>query len=150
MNTNIINNIMDRGGHEGWAVAENLDDMTKDFHFDSFEQASEFCQRVAHFCNNTDHHPEWSMLNNGCTVHVRLTSHFAGNKVTRLDFELAERMNKVFKSNAKSFKMNPMFTARQSATYQYAFGILLFGSLFVKFVSNNAYQAEQHAAIHTP
>jgi pterin-4a-carbinolamine dehydratase len=43
--------------------------------------------------NKLDHHPEWKLSNNGLTVDVRLTSHFAGNKVTRLDFELAEAMN---------------------------------------------------------
>ena len=114
MNQNIINNIMDRGGSEGWVVAENLDDITKDFHFDSFEQASAFCQHTAHFCNKKDHHPEWAVLNNGCTVRVRLTSHFAGNKVTRLDFELAEAMNESHKYTMSSFKMFPRFSPRET------------------------------------
>ncbi len=36
------------------------------------------------------------MLDGGKTVEVRLTSHFAGNKVTRLDFQLAEAMNEAY------------------------------------------------------
>ena len=93
MNQNIITDIMDRGGHDGWETETNLNFMTKSFDFKSFEEANSFVQHVSKFCNQKDHHPEWSVSNAGCTVNVKLTSHFAGNKVTRLDFELAEAMN---------------------------------------------------------
>ena len=93
MNQNIITDIMDRGGHDGWETEENLNFMRKSFDFKSFEEANSFVQHVSKFCNQKDHHPEWSVSNGGCTVNVKLTSHFAGNKVTRLDFELAEAMN---------------------------------------------------------
>ena len=89
MNQNVITNIMDSGGHDGWETAENLDYMKKSFEFVSFEEANTFIQHVSKFCNEKDHHPEWSSSDGGKVVNVRLTSHFAGNKVTRLDFELA-------------------------------------------------------------
>jgi len=54
-----------------------------------------------------DHHPEWKLSNNGMTVDVRLTSHFAGNKVTRLDFELAEAMNEAYSITLSTFSMFP-------------------------------------------
>jgi len=42
MNQNIVANIMDRGGHDGWETAENLDYMKKSFEFRNFEEANAF------------------------------------------------------------------------------------------------------------
>ena len=44
-----------------------------------------------------------------------MTSHFANNTVTLLDFELAENMSKVYKSTAK-FNMYPRFEPSQFVT----------------------------------
>ena len=107
MNKNIIEAIVDRGGNDGWNTTE--DAMTKSFQFDSFEQANHFRERVSLFADGKDHHPEWSVTDGGCTVNVTLTSHFAGNKVTRLDFELGEQMNKQYALSVKSYKMYPRF-----------------------------------------
>ena len=96
MNQNVIYNIINRGGVNGWTTADNLDDLKRSFTFSSFEQAQAFCQEVAKVSNTIDHHPEWSLGDKGLTVNVRLTSHFAGNKVTRLDFQLAEAMNEAY------------------------------------------------------
>ena len=109
MNQTKITNIIERGGVEGWDDGDNLDALTKTFDFDSFEQANAFIQSVGKFCEQKDHHPEWSSSNGGRTVHVRLTSHFANNKVTLFDFELAQHMNKQFSANAK-FNPNPRFS----------------------------------------
>jgi pterin-4a-carbinolamine dehydratase len=68
--------------------------MTKSFSFKSIDHAQAFMQEVGKFCSQKDHHPEWSSSDKGKTVSVRLTSHFAGNKVTLFDFQLAEHMNK--------------------------------------------------------
>ncbi len=54
-----------------------------------------------------DHHPEWNITNGGKTVNVRLTSHFNNNKVTKLDFELAEIMNEQESVTLSTFSMNP-------------------------------------------
>jgi 4a-hydroxytetrahydrobiopterin dehydratase len=93
MNSNIVERIQSRGGSDGWAIAEDASAMTKSFEFETFEQANYFCQSVTSFCNEKDHHPEWSVADGGRTVEVRLTTHWAGNTVTRSDFELAEEMN---------------------------------------------------------
>lgn len=53
------------------------------------------------FAESKDHHPEWKLTNGGRNVEVRLTSHFANNKVTLFDFELAEAMNRANKRAAK-------------------------------------------------
>jgi pterin-4a-carbinolamine dehydratase len=39
MNQNVIYNIINRGGINGWTTAENLDDLKRSFTFSSFEQA---------------------------------------------------------------------------------------------------------------
>ncbi len=101
MNQTKITNIIERGGIEGWDDSANLDALTRTFQFDSFEQANSFIQSVGKFCETKDHHPEWSSSNGGKSVKVRLTSHFAGNKLTLYDFELAENMNKTFKEASK-------------------------------------------------
>lgn len=53
----------------------------------------------------------------------KLTSHFAGNKVTLFDFQLAEQMNKDFKITSKQHKMYP----RMSAYQRYSILIFLGG-----------------------
>ena len=93
MNENKIDNLISRGGTDGWSTVGELDALTKTFVFDNFEQANAFIQKVGKFAETKDHHPEWSSSNNGSQVHARLTSHFANNKVTIFDFELAENMN---------------------------------------------------------
>ena len=108
MNTNIIDNIVARGGNDGWDMKN--DALVKSFDFDSFEECQAFVMRVAKDAEAKDHHPEWSVTNGGKTVDVMLTSHFAGNTVTRLDFELAEAMNNAHDEVRGSFKMYPWFT----------------------------------------
>ena len=115
MVTNKIDNILDKGGIEGWNEGENLDALTKSFEFDSFEQANHFIQSVGNFAEKNDHHPEWSSSNGGRTVNVRLTSHFA-NRVTLFDFELAQHMNKEYKGTQKSFNMFPRYNHHQFAS----------------------------------
>ena len=113
MNQTRITNIIDRGGIEGWTDTGNLDSFTKTFEFDSFEQGQAFVQEVGKFCEAKDHHPEWTCLNGGKQIHVKLTSHFANNKVTLFDFELAEHMNQTYSDTVGSFKMFPRFQERQ-------------------------------------
>ena len=55
-----------------------------------------------------DHHPEWQVSDGGKVVNVRLTTHWAGNTVTRSDFELAEEMNNAA-SAAGRFKQYERF-----------------------------------------
>ena len=127
MNKNVISNIISRGGNSGWATAENFDDLSKSFDFDSFEAAQAFCQQVGEAANKIDHHPEWRLTNNGCTVEVRLTSHFAGNKVTRLDFELAEAMNEAYTITKSSYRMFPWTSSAQWTSLKIAAGAIAIG-----------------------
>ena len=84
MNENLIENIVSDGGIAGWHLAPNLDDLTRTFEFSSFEHAAHFMNEVGKVASKKDHHPEWKLESNILTV--RLTSHFANNKVTLYDF----------------------------------------------------------------
>jgi pterin-4a-carbinolamine dehydratase len=93
MNTNKINSIEDRKGDEGWQQhvdGDALVALSKSFEFDSFEEGQAFVQCVSAYADSKDHHPEWKSENGGTLIHVKLTSHFAGNTVSLLDYELAE------------------------------------------------------------
>ena len=106
MNENLIENIVSDGGIKGWHLAPNLDDLTRTFEFRSFEHAAHFMNEVGKVASKKDHHPEWKL--HGSTLTVRLTSHFANNKVTLYDFQLAEAMNKRFEENFLTrFEMYP-------------------------------------------
>lgn len=100
--------------------------MRRTFEFTSFEQAQYFIQRVAQFAREKDHHPEWAVAEGGRRVEVRLTSHFAGGKVTLYDFQLAERMNKDYKISAREFKMFPWLSRQTWASV-----LIFFGAYFV-------------------
>lgn len=86
--------------------------LKKSFTFNSIEQAQYFCQGVGRFCTQKDHHPEWEVSDGGKTVSVKLTSHFAGNKVTLFDFQLAEHMNQQFKITGRWFIEYPLFSSK--------------------------------------
>ena len=135
MNQNIITNIMDRGGHDGWETEANLNFMTKAFEFKSFEEANMFVQHVSAFCNSKDHHPEWRVTNGGKTVNVKLTSHFAGNKVTRLDFEVAEAMNNSYFLTAGRYKLAPFLDEKAWSTIKIFFGTCVAISFLFKFMT---------------
>jgi len=109
MNENQIDNIIARGGTEGWETVGELDALQITYEFESFERANNFIQAVGVYAETKDHHPEWKLSNGGTTVNVRLTSHFANNKVTLFDFELAEQMNKEFKASLKG-SLYPRFS----------------------------------------
>jgi hypothetical protein len=81
-----------------------------------------------------DHHPEWALTNGGCSVNVTLTSHFAGNKVTRLDFELAEAMNDEFTVVNNTYQMFPLINSKKWVSIRIAVGMLVGGFVFFRFV----------------
>ena len=148
MNKNIIENIVARGGTEGWDT--DLYAMKKDFEFDSFEECHAFCTRVAKDAEAKDHHPEWKLTNAGRTVSVTLTSHFAQNTVTRLDFELAEAMNTAYTETRGSFKQYPRFTEGEWASIKIGLGLFVFGTFFFKFATGTAYEQKEIAPAPLP
>ncbi len=73
---------------EGWELKAGK--LHKTFKFSDFSQAWGFMSRAALVAEKMDHHPEW--FNVYSTVRVDLNTHDAGG-VTRLDVELAQKMN---------------------------------------------------------
>lgn len=104
--------------------------MTKTFEFTSFEQAQHFVQRVGRFASQKDHHPEWQTSGDGKVISARLTSHFAGNKVTLYDFQLAEEMNKAYKITQKEYSAYPWIKPKTAASFN-VFVLTFFGSLIL-------------------
>lgn len=88
-----------------------------------------FIQAVGVFAESKDHHPEWQTMNGGKDVSVKLTSHFANNKVTLFDFEMAEAMNKEYKSSMK-YSLYPRFTKSEliSAAIALSSAVVLYGT----------------------
>jgi 4a-hydroxytetrahydrobiopterin dehydratase len=161
MNDNLYDNIVARGGFEGWTLAEDNSCMTKSFHFASFEDANIFVQAVGHIADKKDHHPEWSTANGGKTLVVRLTSHFADNTVTRKDFELGEAMNKqeaLLEKNlhfpSSFFKVIgpgspstqfPAYSNSQWATFQIAFASAVLGAVAFKICTGTNHRMRENA-----
>mmetsp|Transcript_22195 Transcript_22195/g.29692 ORF Transcript_22195/g.29692 Transcript_22195/m.29692 type:complete len:231 (-) Transcript_22195:238-930(-) len=148
MNKNIIEAIVSRGGTEGWDTDVNA--LTRSFEFDSFEEAQAFVMRVAKDADVKDHHPEWRTADGGRTVTARLTSHFAQNTVTRLDFELAEAMNNAYAEVRGSFKLYPLLDAKQWASLKIGVGLLVSTIFFYKFVTGSGYEEKEHTAAPLP
>ena len=131
MNENKTLNIIQRKGIEGWHTAENVAFLEKSFEFATHEQATEFCMRVGKEATKKDHHPEWSL--NGTTVNVKLTSHFANNTATVYDFELAEQMNKAYKSTKQNHTQYPWVNQKQISSVLLGTLIVVGGYAYLKF-----------------
>ena len=155
MNENKILNIIQRGGIEGWFTADNLAYLEKTFEFSSQEQAHHFTQGVGIEATKKDHHPEWELQDGGLKVKARLTSHFAHNTATVFDFELAEKMNKAYKSTMNSYSANPRLT-QKTVSQVVAGALLLIGSYaYLRFVLEfiepaNINSIENHKPIVVP
>lgn len=74
---------------EHWTHEENQ--LSRDFRFEDFSAAFAFMTRVALLAEQANHHPNWSNVYN--VVSIALTSHDAGNVVTKKDFAFASRIN---------------------------------------------------------
>ena len=135
MHTNKISNIIDAGGIEGWEN-QDLEQLTKTFEFDSFEQGNAFIQAVGKYCDSVDHHPEWKCHDGGKSVSVKLTSHFADNTVTIMDFELAQQMNVAYNDTKGQFNMYPRVSEKSLVHLSIAVGtFVLCSSIFNYFTS---------------
>lgn len=77
----------------GWQACDGRDAIAKRFIFTDFTAAFGWMVRVAHVCEQLDHHPEWSNIYR--TVDVTLSTHDAGG-LTALDVELASTMDRLF------------------------------------------------------
>lgn len=84
-------------GLEGWRVVNGK--LNREYRFANFVEAFGFMASVALVAESMDHHPEW--FNVYRTVRVDLSTHDAGG-ITRLDLELAKRMNTLARGRAQS------------------------------------------------
>ena len=75
-----------------WKVEDHA--LIQTFEFGSFEQAMLFMQSAVPFINHMDHHPTWTNVYN--QVHVKLTTHDAGDTVTEKDWELARFLDDLY------------------------------------------------------
>ena len=62
--------------------------------FKDFKQAMAFMQKVADVAEEMDHHPWWSNVYN--KIEIELTTHDAGNTVTKRDLKLAQRIDAIY------------------------------------------------------
>lgn len=74
-----------------WTEEDNK--LKKTFKFSDFQEAFAFMTRVAFLAEKHNHHPDW--FNSYHTVHIELTSHDAGSKVTERDHKLAKAIDKI-------------------------------------------------------
>ena len=74
----------------GWTEAG--DKLSKTFSFPNFRDAMSWMMKVSYIFDKMDHHPEWTNEYN--KVHVSLTTHSAGKKITEKDLKAAELIDK--------------------------------------------------------
>ncbi|SFA75683.1 4a-hydroxytetrahydrobiopterin dehydratase [Algoriphagus aquimarinus] len=72
-----------------WIEEDNK--LKKTFKFKDFQEAFAFMTRVAFLAEAQNHHPNWSNVYN--TVEIELTTHDAGNTVTKKDHALAKAID---------------------------------------------------------
>ena len=77
----------------GWAQTDT--GLSRNFVFESFNEAFGFMNRVALEAERVDHHPEWSNIYN--KVSILLRTHDAGGVVTKKDIALARKINTFIK-----------------------------------------------------
>jgi len=76
---------------------ERNNQLYKQFLFTDFSEAFAFMTRVAIEAEKMNHHPLWSNVWN--KVEIWLSTHDAGNSITKKDKKLAERIDKLVKSS---------------------------------------------------
>ncbi|KAK7200698.1 pterin-4-alpha-carbinolamine dehydratase [Novymonas esmeraldas] len=70
-----------------------------DYVFGNFTEAMHYMNAVAPVCEQMQHHPSWTNVYN--RLHVRLTTHDAGNTVTQKDVDLAAAMNTAYAASQR-------------------------------------------------
>jgi len=74
-----------------WIEKNNA--LEKVFTFNTFSEAIAWMGKAALVIDKLNHHPVWTNKYN--TVHVCLSTHDAGNKITTKDFELAAALDAI-------------------------------------------------------
>ncbi len=72
---------------------EKKDSLYQKFKFNDFSEAFAFMTRVALAAEKMNHHPSWKNTYN--TVEITLSTHDAGDVVTKKDRDLAKAIDKI-------------------------------------------------------
>ncbi len=81
-----------------WIEQDNK--LQASFTFNDFIEAFSFMTQVAILAEKQNHHPNWSNVWN--TVDIQLTTHDAGNTVTKKDRKLAASIDEIYANYQKS------------------------------------------------
>lgn len=76
----------------GWQHKDNK--ISKEFKFADFMDSLTFVNALAPYCEQLDHHPDVHIFYN--KILFELTRHEAGEKVTNLDFMVAEEIERLY------------------------------------------------------
>lgn len=82
---------LNKESSEYWEIVDSK--LYREFIFTNFVSAFGFMTQVAILAEKANHHPEWSNVYNKVIIH--LTTHDAKG-ISKLDFELAEEISKLF------------------------------------------------------
>ncbi len=74
----------------------NDNSLEQTFKFKDFVSAFGFMQQVAFAAEKANHHPDWNNVYN--EVHIRLSTHDAGDTITEKDEKLAAAIDKIYAS----------------------------------------------------
>jgi pterin-4a-carbinolamine dehydratase len=75
--------------------------VTRQFIFESFEDAIHFMATASRAIAKYDHHPEWS--NKWRTVLVYLSTWDIGDKVSIIDIDVASYLNELYKNYQRNY-----------------------------------------------
>jgi 4a-hydroxytetrahydrobiopterin dehydratase len=74
---------------------ENNDKLKRKFEFKDFNEALAFINKLAPICESMNHHPEIKWVYN--KIELTLSTHDAGDKITELDYQLANKIDEILK-----------------------------------------------------
>ena len=72
---------------------EKNDKLKRKFEFKDFNEALTFINRLATICESMKHHPQINWVYN--KIELTLSTHDAGNKITELDYQLANKIDEI-------------------------------------------------------
>lgn len=75
---------------------ESNDRLKIKFEFKDFNEALSFINKLAPICESMNHHPEINWVYN--KIELTLSTHDAGDKITELDYQLANKIDEILKT----------------------------------------------------
>jgi 4a-hydroxytetrahydrobiopterin dehydratase len=74
---------------------EDNNKLIRKFEFKDFNEALAFINKLAPICESMNHHPEINWVYN--KIELTLSTHDAGDKITELDYQLANKIDEILK-----------------------------------------------------